>query len=477
VLPGTYQVTASARGYLSQTVDVNIADGENLTRNFALQPVPVVENTSSQVAAESCSINGAPEPGETVTLNIALQNTGALSAANLTATLLPSPEVVDPGPLQSYGLLPANGAPVSRPFTFTLGRSVNCGAVVTLNLELRDGGPVIGTIAIPLQTGVQRFALRENFDGVTAPDLPAGWITSSSENHQLWRTSSDRNQSLPNSLFSPAPHQRGVNEVFSPSFAITSPNAEIRFRNWYELETTFLRNRLYDGSVLEMRLGDGAWQDIILAGGSFLSGGYDGFIDSCCQNPLAGRLGWSGRSGVNQTSEFITTRAKLPAHAAGWNVRLRWRIGTDIGSFREGQYIDNLEVTDGFTCECGPANAPFDFDGDGKTDLSVFDLNAGTQADFRVVRSSNGSSTVAAWGTSGDLPTNADFDGDDKTDFAVFRPADGVWHILRSLDGGSSSIAFGLAADVPVPSDYDGDGRADIAVFRPSRGVWRVVGT
>jgi hypothetical protein len=144
----------------------------------------------------------------------------------------------------------------------------------------------------------------------------------------------------------------GVNEMITPVFNITTVSARLTFQNWYEFETTFLRNRLYDGSLLEIRIGAGNWQDILAAGGNFESGGYDGLLDACCQNPLAGQLGWSGRSGVNQTSEFITTAVRLPTSAAGQKVQLRWRVGTDIGGFREGQYIDDLVVTDGFTCTC-----------------------------------------------------------------------------------------------------------------------------
>ncbi len=476
VVPGTYQVMASARGYLPQSVDVTVANGQVITRNFALQPVPILENTATQLAAESCAINGAPEPGETVTFNIALQNTGVLAAANLVATLLPSADIVNPGPAQSYGSMPAGGAPVSRPFSFTIAPSAECGAVVSLMLELRDGGAPIGSITIPIQTGVQRIPFQENFDRVSAPNLPNGWLTTSSANHQLWRTSLSRNQSAPNSLFSPAPHQQGLNEVISPPFAVVSTEAEIRFRNWYELETTFLRNRLYDGSVLEIKLGEGDWQDIVAAGGSFLSGGYDGVIDGCCQNPLAGRLGWSGRSGINQTSEFITTRAKLPVSAAGSNVRLRWRIGTDIGSFREGQYIDDLIATDGFVCACeNSSDAPFDFDGDGRTDLSVFNLADSGQPDFRIINSSTNTESERFWGTTGDVAANADFDGDGKTDFAVFRPAGGIWYVLRSSDGGFSTARFGISSDLPVPSDYDGDGTADIAAYRAATGVWYIL--
>ena len=80
-----------------------------------------------------------------------------------------------------------------------------------------------------------------------------------------------------------------------------STQAEIQFQNWYELETTFLRNRLYDGSVMEIKIGGGDWQDILASGGIFLSGGYDGTIDGCdidlrskvSEKPLVPRLGVS----------------------------------------------------------------------------------------------------------------------------------------------------------------------------------------
>jgi hypothetical protein len=476
VLPGTYQVTASARGFLPQTVSVTVANGEALTRNFPLTPVPVIENPGATLGSESCAINGAPEPGERVTYDIALQNTGVLFAELVTASIAPSPSVIETGPPQSYGTLPVGGPAVIRQFAFTVAPSVACGSLVTLNLELRDSGTLIGNLAIPIRVGVQRIAVRNDFDGVTAPNLPAGWTTASTENHQLWRTSTARSQSVPNSLFSPAPHQMGLNEVVSPEFSIVSSQAEINFRHWYELETTFLRNRLYDGAVLEIKIGAGDWQDILAAGGLFLSGGYDGTIDSCCQNPLAGRLGWSGKSGINQVSEFITTRARLPAAAAGRNVRLRFRVGTDVGSFREGQYIDDLTVTDGYFCECANvSDAPFDFDGDGKTDLAVTNPNSGAEPDFRVIASSTNSETPAIWGATGDLPANADFDGDGKTDYAVFRPAEGIWYILRSTDNGFSAARFGQAGDLLVPSDYDGDGKDDVAVFRAAAHFWYVL--
>ena len=268
-----------------------------------------------------------------------------------------------------------------------------------------------------------------------------------------------------------------MNELISPAFQIVTPNAELQFRNWYELETTFLRNRLYDGSVLEIKIGNADFQDIEIAGGIFLSGGYDGVIDTCCQNPLGGRRGWSGRSGINQTSEFITSKVKLPASLQGQTVQFRWRIGNDIGTFREGQYLDNLIVSDGFICSCAiTQSAPFDFDGDGKTDLSIFrPSNNPNEADFYVENSSTSQTQSLSWGNIGDLPVTSDFDGDGKTDFAVFRPAENNWYVFRSADNSFVSVNFGLPNDKLAAADFDGDLKADFAVFRPSTGTWYIL--
>ncbi len=475
VLPGTYQLLVSAPGYSSQTRTLSISGGPAI-ENFLLEPVPVAVESGTAIVGESCSVNNAPEPGELITLNVSLSNEGRRDATNVVTDILPNAALTDIGPPQTYGPIPIGGSPVTRPFTFRISLDVDCGSVVNLVLRVRDGLEELEQITIPLRTGSPVTAFSANFDEVAAPALPAGWTTSTTTNHQLWRTSSTRRQSEPNALFSPAPIQAGVNEVVSPVFQITSPDAQVSFRHWYELETTFLRNRLYDGSVLELKIGDGEWSDILTAGGSFIRGGYDGTIDSCCSNPLAGRQGWSGRSGVNQVSEFIDTKANLPATAAGNSVRLRWRVGTDIGAFREGQYIDDLIITDGYACSCKasqPRTAPFDFDGDGKTDLSLYNLNDQPDLpDTRILNSSNAQVSSFSFGSANDVPVYADYDGDGKTDLAVFRPSDGVWFILRSSSGSIDYVNFGISTDVPVPADFDGDGRADIGVFRASEGVW-----
>jgi FG-GAP-like repeat len=125
--------------------------------------------------------------------------------------------------------------------------------------------------------------------------------------------------------------------------------------------------------------------------------------------------------------------------------------------------------------------------------LAVEDANANASppADLAVWRPSNGyfyvlggpnsAQTFVQWGISTDVPVPGDYDGDGKTDFSIYRPSDGFWWIVKSSSPNESiSLQFGAACTQPAPNscdkvapaDYDGDGKTDAAVFRPSNGSW-----
>jgi uncharacterized delta-60 repeat protein len=117
-----------------------------------------------------------------------------------------------------------------------------------------------------------------------------------------------------------------------------------------------------------------------------------------------------------------------------------------------------------------PRKTEFDFDGDGKSDISVFRpsersfwyyLRSGTNDEF----------AAAQWGLESDRIAPADYDGDGKTDFAVWRDepsnADRAnFYILNSANNTVRVEQFGRSGDAPWSGDWDGDGRADPAVFR-----------
>lgn len=123
-----------------------------------------------------------------------------------------------------------------------------------------------------------------------------------------------------------------------------------------------------------------------------------------------------------------------------------------------------------------------DFDGDLKTDFVVVRPNeVGVTPNYRwYLLGSNfnfGFPLVTTWGTAGDKIVPGDYNGDGKTDITVFRPTDGNWYSIQSnaangIGTVTTTFGWGLSGDVPQPADYDGDGRTDYAVFRPSAGTW-----
>ena len=119
-----------------------------------------------------------------------------------------------------------------------------------------------------------------------------------------------------------------------------------------------------------------------------------------------------------------------------------------------------------------PARPPVDFDGDRKTDVSIFRPSGG---EWWYNRSSDNQTVAFQFGNANDKLVSADYTGDGKTDVAIWRPADGQLYVLRSEDSSFYAIPFGVSTDIFVAGDYDGDRKADPAVFRPSNSTWYVL--
>jgi N-acetylneuraminic acid mutarotase len=470
------------------------------------------------ITAEGCGTpNGAPDPGETLTVSLPITNNGDIPTTNLTATLQATGGVTSPSGPQNYGAIPPSGGTVTKTFTFTVNPALACGGTLTLTFTIADGATNYPNATKTYTTGVFAISASENFDGVVAPALPAGWTTAVTGTGVAPTTSTISSNSAPNNAFLPEQTTTGTNELVTPGIAISSASAQLSFKNLFNLENTF------DGMVLEISnpaVNGGAFQDIIAAGGSFTSGGYRaGIVQSgTCEDPLNGRQAWTGLSGgTTAAPTYIDTVVALPASANGQTVKFKFLVGSDCsiaGTTTPGARIDDIQVFGNrvcSTCGGGTSKARADFDGDGKSDVSVFRPSQGvwyllrSTAGFSAVSfGSNGDKIVpgdydgdgktdvavfrggtqwfilgstsgfrgVAFGLAGDVPAQADYDGDGKTDIAVYRPSSSTFFGLRSSDGSFFGSAWGAAGDVPTTGDFDGDGKADFAVFRPSAGQW-----
>jgi len=80
-------------------------------------------------------------------------------------------------------------------------------------------------------------------------------------------------------------------------------------------------------------------------GGTIVSGGYTGEIDGSANNPLAGRMAWSGMSGG-----YINTVVNLGPNLVGQAITLRFRFGSDEAVAAPGWRVDTISIT-GASCQ------------------------------------------------------------------------------------------------------------------------------
>jgi hypothetical protein len=185
----------------------------------------------------------------------------------------------------------------------------------------------------------------ENFDNVTPPALPTGWLaTNALGPPPLWVTS---NSGVPNPSADTPPNSALIDDpsvlsdkrLDSLSITFFGCCGQLTFRHNFNLEASEIDPNVgFDGGVLEISTdGGNTFQDILAAGGSFLMGGYNRTIANDRGSPIAGRQAWSGNS-----QGFVTTVVNVPGIAA---VTLRWRMASDNSGSGEGWRVDTMHIT------------------------------------------------------------------------------------------------------------------------------------
>ncbi len=226
-------------------------------------------------------------------------------------------------------------------------RSGNIGAPRAWLGRIRRRGAVAAATAVVAASFAQLVAIQpagaavimsQNFDGVVAPALPAGWT--STGQYGPWVTrSTDPVDSAPNAAYMFAPNNISDNHLVSPAFVVPQ-NGMVTFRHKYNLQAQ------HDAGVLEIKIGSLDFQDFTekipgsFTGGTYATGGYNMFIPDVIQNPVRDRSAWSSSSGG-----YITTIGYFHPMTVGQTVQLRWRLGTDTEPVSGSWYVDTISVT------------------------------------------------------------------------------------------------------------------------------------
>ncbi|HEX8248894.1 MAG TPA: M36 family metallopeptidase [Pyrinomonadaceae bacterium] len=436
--------------------------------------------------------DGYPEPGESILLNVAVTNTTGATINNVVGT-------VTGGGSANYGNM-ADGATVTRQIPYTVPAGAACGSMHQVSIvissdagaqlpqtrEFRLGAPVGGA-----PTTFENTTAIVIGDNAPSAPYPSNITVSGLAGNKILKL-----------------NLNGLTHTFPADIDIllVGPGGQ---------KFTAMSDMGGGGDVvapINISLSDGAAAALStsqLVAGTFRPGNTDTTTDvftapapvAPYDNPApAGTATFASAFGSNGSTMNGT-----------WSLYVRDDAGTDIGGLAGGWSL-TFEAND-FVCVLDPqaGNTRADFDGDGKTDLSVFrpsegnwymqrstagfsavqfgasgdtivpaDYDGDGKQDIAVFRngtwfrlnSSNGAFSAPSFGQSGDIPQAADFDGDGKADLTVWRPTTGDWYRINSSNGAFDKQHFGTNGDKPVVGDYDGDNKADVAVFRPSNATW-----
>ncbi|MCX5715320.1 MAG: hypothetical protein NTV07_00290, partial [Candidatus Omnitrophica bacterium] len=123
-----------------------------------------------------------------------------------------------------------------------------------------------------------------------------------------------------------------------------------------------------------------------------------------------------------------------------------------------------------------------DFNGDGRTDIGIYNNTTG---ELKIALSDGAKFNISGtWLTfSGAsyswIPVTGNFNGDKFTDFGLYNKDTGEWKVAKGTGSGFSEfttwlMSFGSADHTPLTGDFNADGLTDICIFKKSAGEFKV---
>jgi hypothetical protein len=126
---------------------------------------------------------------------------------------------------------------------------------------------------------------------------------------------------------------------------LVSPTQELSSTSRLSFWHRFNFQSGFDGGVLEVSANGGPWQDVLAAGGTFVSGGYNGTIGAGNGSPIAGRSAWTG---LNASVPTMTQVQVDLGALGGSSVKVRFRLALDSNFTGTGLgwWVDDVQFTD-----------------------------------------------------------------------------------------------------------------------------------
>ncbi len=183
--PGTYTIECNATGYPTYTVEGVEVSADTSTFVDCLMNMTSLKYNSSSLT-DNCSGTGSGgdgilDAGESAELQLTLNNPGYADATNITATITTTtPGITINNNTASFPDIAASGSgtTIAPHFSFSVDETVSCGTEIVFTLtSISDEGSwqenftvTVGDVTI--NNGI---AYSQNFDSLTAPNIPADW--------------------------------------------------------------------------------------------------------------------------------------------------------------------------------------------------------------------------------------------------------------------------------------------------------------
>ncbi|MCC6557045.1 MAG: M36 family metallopeptidase [Polyangiaceae bacterium] len=334
-------------GSCAASPDRYSTDFAGVVESFELMPKIEIVSVTLDDAVLSCDGDGALDSEETGRLTVEVRNAGAAPLAFAEASVAASSSAVlfPAGSTAPIGDVPPLG---TATVTIDVGLDDSIADVEALDLEVSvtGAGACDETVALALTRLV-------NLD-----DLPASSAIDHAESSiEVWsKTGGAAEEIWERTEVAPGNHVwHGADYGVTSDTALESPDLVVSdaeplvmtFGHAFQFEAGGTPVEYFDGGVIEVSEDGGqSWQDV----SAYAVPGYNGVIDSSSGNPLNGRAGFVATNPSFPNGDVVTLN--LGTALAGKTVRIRFRIGTDMGGVGFGWVLDDV----GFS---GITNTPF----------------------------------------------------------------------------------------------------------------------